>query len=59
MIALLQLADSAETVGTPGLVLGWAVVAISLILVVWAIREGRQAARSVDAFLMGHSELPR
>ncbi len=28
-------------------------------LVVWAIREGRQAARSVDAFLMGFSELPR
>lgn len=28
-------------------------------LVVWAIREGRQAARSVDAYLMGHSELPR
>lgn len=28
-------------------------------LVVWAIREGRQAARSVDTFLMGHSELPR
>ncbi|MBY4898330.1 glutamate synthase subunit beta [Cupriavidus sp. AU9028] len=28
-------------------------------LVVWAIREGRQAARSVDAFLMGSSELPR
>ncbi|MCA3187972.1 MULTISPECIES: glutamate synthase subunit beta [unclassified Cupriavidus] len=28
-------------------------------LVVWAIREGRQAARSVDAFLMGHTELPR
>ncbi|CBJ49901.1 glutamate synthase subunit beta [Ralstonia solanacearum] len=28
-------------------------------LVVWAIREGRQAARAVDAFLMGHSELPR
>ncbi len=28
-------------------------------LVVWAIREGRQAARSVDQFLMGHSELPR
>ena len=28
-------------------------------LVVWAIREGRQAARSVDEFLMGHSELPR
>jgi glutamate synthase (NADPH/NADH) small chain len=24
-------------------------------LVVWAIREGRQAARSVDEFLMGHS----
>jgi glutamate synthase (NADPH/NADH) small chain len=24
-------------------------------LVVWAIREGRQAARAVDAFLMGHS----
>jgi glutamate synthase (NADPH/NADH) small chain len=28
-------------------------------LVVWAIREGRQAARSVDEFLMGYSELPR
>jgi glutamate synthase (NADPH/NADH) small chain len=28
-------------------------------LVVWAIREGRQCARSVDAFLMGFSELPR
>ena len=28
-------------------------------LVVWAIREGRQAARSVDAFLMGSSALPR
>ncbi|BDU56566.1 glutamate synthase subunit beta [Limnohabitans sp. TEGF004] len=28
-------------------------------LVVWAIREGRQAARSVDEFLMGASDLPR
>jgi glutamate synthase (NADPH/NADH) small chain len=28
-------------------------------LVVWAIREGRQAARAVDAFLMGTSALPR
>ncbi|TAG06118.1 MAG: glutamate synthase subunit beta [Betaproteobacteria bacterium] len=28
-------------------------------LVVWAIREGRQVARSVDQFLMGASELPR
>ncbi|MCE7878789.1 MAG: glutamate synthase, partial [Betaproteobacteria bacterium PRO3] len=28
-------------------------------LVVWAIREGRQCARSVDAFLMGASSLPR
>jgi glutamate synthase (NADPH/NADH) small chain len=28
-------------------------------LVVWAIREGRQAARAVDEFLMGYSELPR
>jgi glutamate synthase (NADPH/NADH) small chain len=28
-------------------------------LVVWAIREGRQVARSVDEFLMGASELPR
>ena len=28
-------------------------------LVVWAIREGRQAARSVDAFLMGETSLPR
>ena len=28
-------------------------------LVVWAIREGRQCARSVDEFLMGHSNLPR
>ena len=28
-------------------------------LVVWAIREGRQAAHAVDAFLMGSSTLPR
>jgi glutamate synthase (NADPH/NADH) small chain len=28
-------------------------------LVVWAIREGRQAARAVDEFLMGSSDLPR
>lgn len=28
-------------------------------LVVWAIREGRQAARAVDEFLMGKSDLPR
>jgi glutamate synthase (NADPH/NADH) small chain len=28
-------------------------------LVVWAIREGRQAARAVDQALMGVSELPR
>ena len=28
-------------------------------LVVWAIREGRQAARAVDIALMGKSELPR
>ncbi|CAN4275481.1 GltD NADPH-dependent glutamate synthase beta chain and related oxidoreductases [Methylophilaceae bacterium] len=28
-------------------------------LVVWAIREGRQAARAVDEFLMGSSSLPR
>ena len=28
-------------------------------LVVWAIREGRQCARSVDMALMGASELPR
>ncbi|WP_334134497.1 glutamate synthase subunit beta [Tepidimonas sp.] len=28
-------------------------------LVVWAIREGRQAARAVDEFLMGQSVLPR
>ena len=28
-------------------------------LVVWAIREGRQCARAVDAFLMGSSTLPR
>jgi glutamate synthase (NADPH) small chain len=28
-------------------------------LVVWAIREGRQCAREVDAFLMGSSNLPR
>jgi glutamate synthase (NADPH/NADH) small chain len=28
-------------------------------LVVWAIREGRQAARAVDEFLMGMSDLPR
>ncbi|MBI3774270.1 MAG: glutamate synthase subunit beta, partial [Gammaproteobacteria bacterium] len=28
-------------------------------LVVWAIREGRQAAHAVDGFLMGGSDLPR
>jgi glutamate synthase (NADPH/NADH) small chain len=28
-------------------------------LVVWAIREGRQAARAVDEYLMGRSDLPR
>ena len=27
-------------------------------LVVWAIREGRQCARSVDKYLMGTSKLP-
>jgi glutamate synthase (NADPH/NADH) small chain len=28
-------------------------------LVVWAIREGRQAAQAIDKFLMGKSALPR
>jgi glutamate synthase (NADPH/NADH) small chain len=28
-------------------------------LVVWAIREGRQTAHSVDKFLMGATTLPR
>ena len=28
-------------------------------LVVWAIREGRQAAREIDCYLMGRSDLPR
>ena len=28
-------------------------------LVVWAIREGRQAAQAIDKFLMGRSDLPR
>jgi glutamate synthase (NADPH) small chain len=28
-------------------------------LIVWAIREGRQAARAVDEYLMGSSTLPR
>ncbi len=28
-------------------------------LVVWAIREGRQAAHAIDKFLMGRTELPR
>lgn len=27
-------------------------------LVVWAIHEGREAARAVDLYLMGHSDLP-
>ena len=27
-------------------------------LVVWAIREGRQCAKAVDGYLMGHSDLP-
>jgi len=28
-------------------------------LVVWAFREGRQAAHAVDKFLMGSTSLPR
>jgi glutamate synthase (NADPH/NADH) small chain len=28
-------------------------------LVVWAIREGRQCAQAIDAYLMGESKLPR
>jgi glutamate synthase (NADPH/NADH) small chain len=28
-------------------------------LVVWAIREGRQAAHAIDKFLMGETALPR
>ena len=28
-------------------------------LVVWAIREGRQAAHAIDLALMGHTDLPR
>lgn len=28
-------------------------------LIVWAIAEGRSAARGVDAYLMGSSQLPR
>jgi len=28
-------------------------------LVVWAIREGRQCARSIDEYLMGSTDLPR
>jgi len=28
-------------------------------LIVWAIREGRQAAHAVDSFLMGSTVLPR
>ena len=28
-------------------------------LIVWAIREGRQAARAIDRFLMGETRLPR
>jgi glutamate synthase (NADPH/NADH) small chain len=28
-------------------------------LVVWAIREGRQAAHAIDKFLMGSTLLPR
>jgi len=28
-------------------------------LVVWAIREGRQAARAIDTFLMGRTDLPK
>ena len=28
-------------------------------LVVWAIREGRQAAHAVDEYLMGETTLPR
>jgi glutamate synthase (NADPH/NADH) small chain len=27
-------------------------------LIVWAIKEGREAARGVDKFLMGETQLP-
>ncbi len=27
-------------------------------LVVWAIAEGRKAARAIDEYLMGHTQLP-
>jgi len=27
-------------------------------LIVWAINEGREAARECDRYLMGHTELP-
>jgi glutamate synthase (NADPH/NADH) small chain len=27
-------------------------------LIVWAIAEGRSAARGIDLYLMGHSDLP-
>ena len=27
-------------------------------LIVWAISEGREAARAIDTYLMGHSDLP-
>ena len=27
-------------------------------LIVWAIAEGRSAARGLDLYLMGHSDLP-
>lgn len=33
--------------------------AVASHFVVWAIREGRQAAREVDAFPMGEKVLPR
>ena len=28
-------------------------------LVVWAISEGREAARGIDQYLMGNTQLPR
>jgi glutamate synthase (NADPH/NADH) small chain len=50
-------ADAAYMTGTPG-VFACGDARRGQSLVVWAIWEGRECARGVDQFLMGHTDLP-
>jgi glutamate synthase (NADPH/NADH) small chain len=52
-------ANTADYKSSQDKVFAWGDMRRGQSLVVWAIREGRQCARSVDEFLMGASTLPR